>query len=205
MSEQQFTKRGVEVEAALIEAAAEALATVGPRAMSVRSVAAAAGVNHGQVHHYFGGKQGLVTAAMRLLAAEHFENTMRRWAGSRLPPAKRLREDDRYVQAALRTVLDGDLDTALLEISDEVSVPRRLLAVLTEWAGLQEPTLEIKAALIASLAIELGWAALEPFLLQLADVSDDDASQVADMVMRISRGTARVLNSSTSASTRDER
>ncbi len=50
------------VKTKLINSACEMLAELGPNAMSVRNVASRAGVNHGQVHHYFGGKQGLVEA-----------------------------------------------------------------------------------------------------------------------------------------------
>ena len=69
------TENGSEsVKDALIEAACEMLAESGPRSMSVRKVAARAEVNHGQVHHYFGGKQGLIEAAMAQMSEEHYEN-----------------------------------------------------------------------------------------------------------------------------------
>ena len=68
-------RRGKEaVKAALITAAGELLAEIGPKAMSVRDVAVRAGVNHGQVHHYFNGKDGLIKTAMRALAKEHMEH-----------------------------------------------------------------------------------------------------------------------------------
>lgn len=184
-------ERGNAIEEALIDAAASAMATIGPRAMSVRSVARAAGVNHGQVHHYFGGKQGLVTAAMRRLAQEHLLASMQRWGADALPPPGRLREDDRYVRAVIRTVLDGDLETALLEIREGISVPRRILAAIATRQQTTEPTTQAKAALIASLALELAWAALEPFFLELADVRDDEAAEVAELVLRISRTSGR--------------
>lgn len=186
-------ERGNEIEEALIEAAANALADVGPRAMSLRSVADAAGVNHGQVHHYFGGKQGLVTAAMRRLAVEHLNATLARWGDANLPPPGRLREDDRYVRAVTRTVLDGDMETALLEIREGISVPRRVLAATAARQDRDEATSEAKAALIASFAIEFAWAGLEPFLLQLADVREDEVEKVADLVMSISRSSGRHL------------
>ena len=58
------------VKTALIEAACEMLAESGPNAMSVRNVATRAGVNHGQVHHYFGGKEDIhVTLLNQLMKA----------------------------------------------------------------------------------------------------------------------------------------
>jgi hypothetical protein len=139
------------------------------------------------VHHYFCGKQGLVTAAMRRLAQEHFAAALERWGDEAPPSPARPHEDDRYVKAVMRTVLDGDLETALLEIRESISVPRRVLAATAAEQGRSEPTTEAKAALIAGFALELAWAGLEPFLLQLADVRDDEAAQVRELVTGISQ------------------
>ena len=65
------------VQASLIETAADLFAERGPRAVSVREVADAAGVNHGLVHHYFGSKAGLVTAVLDHLAREATEEINR--------------------------------------------------------------------------------------------------------------------------------
>ena len=59
---------GPAVREALMAAAAELFARRGPHAVSVREVAAAAQVNHGLVHHYFGGKDELVAAVLDHLA-----------------------------------------------------------------------------------------------------------------------------------------
>jgi AcrR family transcriptional regulator len=61
------------VRASLIATASDLFAARGPRAVSVREVADAAGVNHGLVHHYFGSKGGLVTAVLDHLAEEATE------------------------------------------------------------------------------------------------------------------------------------
>ncbi|MGH1491527.1 MAG: TetR family transcriptional regulator [Acidimicrobiales bacterium] len=51
------------VMAALIQAATELIVSDGTH-VSVREIAAVAGVNHGLVHTYFGNKQGLLAAAL---------------------------------------------------------------------------------------------------------------------------------------------
>lgn len=107
------TERGPDaVKAALIDATCEMLAEVGPNAMSVRSVALRAGVNHGQVHHYFGTKQGLIEAAAHKLAAEHFEHARARSGGTPLPIPLTLGEDSSYLIALVRLVLDGQIGRA---------------------------------------------------------------------------------------------
>ena len=90
------------VKTALINAACEMLAESGPNAMSVRNVATRAGVNHGQVHHYFGGKEGLIEAAAAHLAAQHYANAQERASGSPVPIPLTLSEDSQYLQTVVQ-------------------------------------------------------------------------------------------------------
>ena len=170
------------VEAALIDAAAEVLAAEGPRSASVREIARRAGVNHGQVHHYFGSKRALLAAAMRQLATEHFANATRRAGGGPIPPPLTLDEDDRYWQAVIRLVLDGELEIARAEIAEGVSVPRRALHALAAAVGLDEADPSLKARVAATVALQLGWAALSEFVLAVTDVTDAERVEVREMV-----------------------
>ena len=58
------------VRGALLDAAARLFVERGPGAVSVRQLAAAAGVNHGLVHQYFGSKDGLIQATLKHLASQ---------------------------------------------------------------------------------------------------------------------------------------
>ena len=182
-------ERGREaVEAVLLAAACDLLAEFGPKVMSVRNVARRAGVNHGQVYHYFGGKDGLIRAAMRRLAAQHLDNALKRAGGRPIPPSLTLGQDTQYLKAVVRMVLDGDLATAALEIEDGVSVPRRVLTHLTELYNLDQPSTDLKVAFAAMAALELGWAAMEPFVLLISDVgSAEEAAKIREGVSRIAR------------------
>ena len=73
---EKSTRTRVDTEEKLIAATAQLLGEVGPRALSVRAIAERAGVNHGLVHHYFGGKDALLQAAMERLVHEHFDYAM---------------------------------------------------------------------------------------------------------------------------------
>lgn len=173
------------VELALVQSAGEILAEVGAHAMSVRDVARHAGVNHGQVHHYFGSKQALVRAAMKHLAADHFRRSMER-AGSRdVPPALSLAADEQYWKAVIRLVIEGELDIARIEVDEGTSVPRHALGVLTRRRGLDVPDLDAKSAVAVSAALQLGWVALEEFLFLVADVRPDEQEQVRTQARRI--------------------
>ena len=173
------------VEAALLDAATAMLAEVGPRGMSVREVAARAGVNHGQVHHYFGSKEALIRAAIRALAEEHFRHAMARAGASGVPPALALAEDERYWKAIIRLALDGEIDIARTEVEDGVSVPRHALGLLAERRGLADPDLDAKTAVAASAALQLGWVALEEFMFVLADVAPDEQEAVRGRIREL--------------------
>ena len=50
------------VEKRLIDSASYLVGSVGPNQLTIRDIADHAGVNHAQIHHYFGGKKGLLIA-----------------------------------------------------------------------------------------------------------------------------------------------
>lgn len=58
------------VKQALVRAATELFAARGPASVSVRDVAAHAGVNHGLVHRHFGSKEQLLASVMEELRGE---------------------------------------------------------------------------------------------------------------------------------------
>jgi AcrR family transcriptional regulator len=170
------------VRSALIAAAAEMLSDAGPKALSVREVARRAGVNHGQVHHYFGGKRGLLVAAMRKLSLSHFEKMTVASGGDPIPPALSLAEDTSYWRALCQVMMEGDLELARIEVDEDISVPRRALLALMERFEIADDDLEFKARFAAAAALQLGWAALEDFVMLISDVDDSDRAEVRDRV-----------------------
>lgn len=176
------------VEAALVDAAADLLAEVGPRHAGLREIARRAGVNHGQVHHYFGSKDALIRAAMAKLAADHYANATARAGGGAVPPPLTVGEDDRYWQAVIRLVLDGQLDIARAEVDQGISVPRRALEALAAAQGQDRPDIDLQAQVAASTALQLAWAALEEFVFAVLGVADDDRDAVRAGVAAIASG-----------------
>ena len=172
------------VEDALIAAAADLLGEIGPRAVSVRMIAERAGVNHGLVHHYFGGKAELLRAAMTRLVEEHRDFATEKSGGRAVPAPLALAEDQRYLRAVVRAVLDGDEELATTELSTGYSIPRAALEHLATKRQMLEPDLDTKAKVAMEMALEMGWAALEPFILAVVDVHGDDVAVIRDMVRR---------------------
>lgn len=164
-------------EEKLINAAADLLGEVGPRAMSVRAIADRAGVNHGLVHHYFAGKEGLLRAAMTRLVHEHAEFAKKQSGGSPVPAPLALANDQRYLRAVVRSVLDGEMELAQMELTAGVSVPRGALQHVVHVRQLPTADAETKAMVTIGMAMEMGWAALEPFLFAVAEVNDESEKE----------------------------
>ncbi|MFM8857833.1 MAG: TetR/AcrR family transcriptional regulator [Actinomycetota bacterium] len=182
---ESMPSRGRErVEHLLISAAADLLGEVGPKAVSVRMIAQRAGVNHGFVHHYFGGKSQLLKAAMTHLVEEHQAFAKDQAGGDVLPAPLALVQDQRYLRAVVRAVLDGDTDLAATEIAAGASIPRGALDHLTAQRGLSEADARTKALVAMGMAMERGWAALEPFIMAVLDVCDEEIDDVRDIVRR---------------------
>ena len=175
-------RKQTEAEAKLIAAAADLLGEVGPRAMSVRMVAERAGVNHGLVHHYFGSKEGLMRAAMLLLVEQHAEDVREKSHGNPIPDALVLNSEPRYLRAVVRAVLDNEMELATMELEAGVSIPRGALQHVAKMRQLDEPDTQIKALAAIGMALEMGWAALEPLLFAVTDVPTDEQDDVRDLV-----------------------
>lgn len=177
------------VIAALVDATAAMLAEEGPARISLRGIADRAGVNKGQIHHYFGSKQALIEAAVRQLATEHHRNATER-SGGPMPVPLTLGLDAQYLQAIVRLVLDGDLDTAGLEFDEGISVPRRAMleaatkATRDEVVDPADVPLDLKAAVAGAMATELGWAAFRDFILRAVQVDEPEQVELIEEHIR---------------------
>jgi AcrR family transcriptional regulator len=180
------------VEAKLIKATCALLAKRGPKAVTIRDIATRAGVNHGQIHHYFGGKKGLIVAAVQYLAQDHAQRTAERIAEREherfeAPPALSLAEDQTYVMSIIRLALDGELELATLDLENGNSVPRNLLNSVSKSLGQRKPSTELKSALATAMAIEWGWAALGPYILRVIDARPNEEQKIRKRVGEFSR------------------
>ena len=164
-------ERGREaVENRLIEAAMDLLAEVGPKELSIRTVSKHARVNSGQVYHYFGSKNALLEAAMQRLFESHYEHM--RGGGQTLG----LLQDERYWRALGHAVLDGDDGLFRMEIDAGRSMPLDYIESKRAQAG-GSLDAQQSADALAHIALTLGWATFEPFLLALIQESPNAPSR----------------------------
>lgn len=176
--------RGPEaVREALIEAATELFANNGDA--SVRAVAQRAGVNHGLVHHYFGGKSGLRAAVLRRLFAElstKLDVPPGGSAGEVSRAAIRATEQDpRGIRLLARALLDGDVPH---ELQTSFPVVERLIA------SSKISRSDTRAVLAESLATALGALVFGPWIRAALALGDDEfeairGDSIANMVARL--------------------
>jgi|TARA_B110000438_G_scaffold58393_1_gene58452 AcrR family transcriptional regulator len=163
------------VEKALINSASELVGSIGPNQLSIRDIAEHAGVNHAQIHHYFGGKQGLLEATYKQLAFEHVEQLKRRNIGPGNLSTEPLSEiTDNYFKALIRAVLDGQMDLVRVQVNSNLSMSKKVLAQLSELKGVKKPTAEMKAAVALVMVVEFGLAAMKPYIQEVLDISNTE-------------------------------
>ena len=163
-----------EVARSLIEVAAEEYA--GGRAVSVRRVAQRAGVNHGQIHHLFGGKEGLKRAMLDAMAADMDAQIAAREPEDLLALIRETvavcLEDDRIVRALARQILEDDpADIAQMRFP----VVSRLRASIDDL-GLEFDGVEVYLA--EGLARGLGWVLFRDWIRRATGLSESGVAEV---------------------------
>ena len=131
MSEKNRGRKNVEKR--LIDSAAFLVSSVGPNQLTIRDIADHAGVNHAQIHHYFGGKKGLLIATYKQLAFEHVQQLERRHISPTNlgdEPLSSITED--YFKAIIRAVLDDQMYLVRVQIDSGLSMSRETLNQLTK-------------------------------------------------------------------------
>ena len=169
------TKGRQNVEKKLIESAAVLVGSIGPNQLTIRDIADHAGVNHAQIHHYFGGKDGLLIATYKLLAFEHVEQLQRR----NVSPDNMIKEPlseitNNYFRAVIRAVLDNRMDLVRVQVDSDLSMSKKTLDQLVKLKNKKKPTAEMKAAIALIMVVEFGLASMKPYIMEVLDINEQD-------------------------------
>ena len=163
------------VEKKLIDSAAFLVGSVGPNQLTIRDIADHAGVNHAQIHHYFGGKKGLLIATYKQLAFTHVQQLERR----KISP-KNLGDEplasitDDYFKAIIRAVLDGQMYLVRVQIDSNLSMSRTTLKQLAELKNTKKPTSEMKSAVAIAMVVEFGLSSMEQYIDEVLEMTPND-------------------------------
>jgi AcrR family transcriptional regulator len=188
---------------AVLDAASELLAKFGPRATTVRDVAALAGVNHALVHRYFGTKEELVKAVLDRHAARFAEVA----ALARDTPSTiallygELAARRSYVEALARAVMDGMRP----EQFATGSVMRGLLRGMavpgdpSALGGASDP----RIILAGISALALGWHIFGDFLIEATELKSLPRTEVDARIGELLQAIVAALASTATGSTLD--
>jgi TetR/AcrR family transcriptional regulator, repressor for neighboring sulfatase len=165
-----------EIRAAVLAAATALFAERSPRAVSVREIAAAAGVQHSLVHRHFGSKDDLVR---EVLAAEGARIASRVEAAD--DPAEGIVAEFRQVmdngvllRAVARALLDGVRPGTFTQEHPAI----RSLIELAAAASTDRPDRDPRVVVAFGVAAAAGWQILEEWLLLAADLGGRDTEDV---------------------------
>ena len=179
------TKGRQNVEKRLIESAAVLVGSIGPNQLTIRDIAEHAGVNHAQIHHYFGGKDGLLIATYKLLAFEHMEQLQRR----NVSVDNLVREPlgditNNYFKAIIRAVLDNRMDLVMVQVNANLSMSKKTLGQLVKLKNLKKPTAEMKAAIAIVMVVEFGYASMKPYIMEVLDINENEMKKFMDFFFK---------------------
>ena len=163
------------VEKRLIDSAAFLVSSVGPNQLTIRDIADHAGVNHAQIHHYFGGKKGLLVATYKQLAFEHVQQLERRdISPTNLGNEPLSSITDDYFKAIIRAVLDDQMYLVRVQIDSGLSMSRETLNQLTKLKNQTKPTSEMKSAIAIAMIVEFGLSAMEEYIDEVLEMTIKD-------------------------------
>lgn len=185
--------RGREAVMAAVRAAATTLfATRGPASVSVRDIAAAAGVNHALVHRHFGSKQEVLRAVLEQAAREMaaiVETFPTVHAGLEVLLTASV-EREMYWRTLARAILDGENPHGLQR---DFPTIRQLIALLqkerqqsgSDTQAHSPSSLDARVIVGTLSALMLGWVVFEPYLLRATGLEKDDRKQIRGQVVQM--------------------
>jgi AcrR family transcriptional regulator len=165
-----------EVVLALLDAGTRLFAARGPDGVSVREIAAEAGVNHGLVHRHFGSKEALLAAVLDREAVRVASSVQELTEN----PGALLASDssvDIYWRLLARSILDGRDPR---DLQQEFPTMRAMVEQL-ERAGIESREARMRVG--ALMAQTLGWLMFESFLIPATGLTGDDPDQLRAEVL----------------------
>jgi len=180
--------------AAILDAAEELFSANGFEAVTVRAIAARAGVSHALVHRYLGSKADVFRAVLSrgqgvMLAAAPDDPDI--LATTNRIMREGLTRHRRYVRLVAAAALHGlpyEQTTGRFEVMDRlVELAQRAAASAPPGAPTDED-LDPRFVVACIAAIYLGWAATESWVLQSVGLGDLDEAEALDGLERVMLG-----------------
>jgi AcrR family transcriptional regulator len=192
---QERVVRGRErATAAVLDAAYELFATYGYDAVTVRAIAARAGVSHALVHRYLGSKRDIYRAVLThnegvILAAAPDDPDLLETASRMLRRglAEGRTQGRLVVQSALRGVPFDRTSGRFVATERLVELAERATASASA-AERADNDLDPRLVVACVVALYLGWGAAASWVLPAAGLKDMDEAEAIDGLDRVIRG-----------------
>jgi AcrR family transcriptional regulator len=182
------TKRAA-TERAMLDAAERLFSDRGFETVSVRAIAQAAGVSHALVHRYLGSKQEIYRAVMR-----RNEDLIRDAAGATedlgeaisLMLREGLINRRPYLRLAAHSALHGlPYDTGIVSFSAVQRLIELAEARASRAGRVEGIDVEPRFAIAAIVALNLGWASMEAWLVKAAGLEGLDEEALVARLERV--------------------
>ena len=184
MKKQAKPKGKEAVMTAILEAATTLFAEKGPSAVSIRDIAAKAGVNHGLIHRHFGSKENLRLqvqhSLMKKINEDIGEPESYADAVSRL--VKTLRNNDAFWKFLIRTFLDKKFSG---DVEKSFPFLRKMVDFVTEAMKDNPLALDIDPRILAagSSAMALGLLVFEKYLFPGTGLDEEPPEIVQEKIL----------------------
>jgi AcrR family transcriptional regulator len=175
---------GDHVREALMDAAIDLLAVHGPDGFSSREVAKAAGVNYGLIHYYFGTRNELLRQAIK--------HETEQWGATNpniddvawTPLMLGVRPPERTWRSLVHLALNWDTYS---EVVEDFPLMRHRMKIHQEHFGDEIDPTQLKAALVASACLQIGWLAVSNWHLESVAATDDERQIIEAFVNDVER------------------
>jgi AcrR family transcriptional regulator len=176
------------VVAQLADAAMELFSARGPNRVSLREVAAAAGVNYGLIHQYIGSKEDLLALVFRRASEDWAEQFAGAPTLSDALAWQFRRQSATYVRMLTHSLLDGHDPARLIGRSPALqAMSQRLSAEAELHAGPDDLDDDVRIAAATLTCVRLGWGLFGEFLRTIAGLDDLPEEQVTNAVYAMVR------------------
>ena len=182
-----------EVMASVLEAASELFANKGVAGVSVRDIAAKAGVNHGLIHRHFGSKEVLRRQTQEKLSADligemgpgsSFEETMTMaWAA--------LLKHDAFWRVLARTLLDGKWEGEIQSGFPFVDLAVQMAGKEQEQGRIMKDA-DPKMIVAGIMAMAFGLEVFEDYILTAAKLKDGEPMRIKAEILNFWRNLVRI-------------
>jgi AcrR family transcriptional regulator len=182
------TKRAA-TERTMLDAAERLFSDHGFETVSVRDIAQAAGVSHALVHRYLGSKEEIYRAVMR-----RSENLIRDAAGGgedlatamSLMLREGLVSHRPYLRLLVHSALHGlPYDTSIVDFTATQRLMELAEARASRAGRVEGDVVEPRFAIAAIVALYLGWASMEGWLVKATGLEDSDEESLIEGLERV--------------------